>query len=69
VLLHQTQVMKHRPDVKLLAVVSQPFALPGQRAPQKHTARVIEQQVIFLLADLLGGGAGQRAVGDFDTGD
>ena len=65
----QTEVMEHCADVQQLRVVGQLLALAAQCAEQKYPARVVVEQVGFDVADVLGGGPGEGAVGDFDAGD
>jgi len=61
--------VKHLAGVEQLQVWFQPAALALQRTEQEHAAGMVEKQVVFGVANVLGDVAHQRGVGDGDVGD
>ena len=61
--------MEHRPDVEQLQVRLQSAAAALQRAEQEHPPGMVEQQVVFGVANEFGDLPHQRGVGDGDAGD
>src|SRR6516162_11426707 len=69
VALGKAQVVKHRAGVEQLQVRLQSAAAALQRTEQEHAAGMVEKQVVFGVANVLGDVAHQRGVGDGDVGD
>ncbi len=61
---HQSEVVEHRARIEQLAVELQTPMNARQRAEMIDTARMIEEQLGFGVADVFGDGAGKPAVGD-----
>jgi len=60
--------VEHRTEIKQLGIELEPAPLTGERAPEKDTPTMVEQQVILGVAHQLGRGAGDRAIRDPDPG-
>lgn len=69
VALGQAEVMKHGRGVQQLEVRVQPATTALQRAEQEHPPRMVEEQIVFRAADVVGDLADQRGVRDDDVGD
>lgn len=68
VALGQPEVVKHRADVQQLEVRPQSAALALQRSVEEHPPGMVEQHVVFGVADEVGDLAHHGGVGDPDAG-
>jgi hypothetical protein len=68
VALGEAQVVEHRRDIEQFEVRFKAHTAAVQRAEQEHPARMVEEQVVFGVADEVGRLAHQRCVGNRDAG-
>ncbi|SKT29130.1 Uncharacterised protein [Mycobacteroides abscessus subsp. abscessus] len=61
--------MEHRPGVQQLKIGLHAAELPLQHAKQVHPSRVVEQQIILGVMDVLGDLPDKWGIGDLDSSD